>query len=305
MTIIANLILWLIVVWTLTSLHLPGNSLFINALQNSGHGAVFFIVSAVALWSLRAKKRNTPLRVTLCLVLILLVGVGIEVVQAFSGRGISMLDLLLNAGGTCTAYSIFLAIHSKRQTIKISAYLMAIILTSWCFHQPAEYLTATIFAKPLPILADFERVGSMAKVQPDNTTLNEGNHASIWPANSSRSLKVDFHPGRWPSVRFLEPYPEWVEYSQFTFQVMNTTQRVLPIRIRVDDASIEYPDRSFMIAKRNLMPGLNHVSVSLEELAIDARGGSSPSFKQISQFLFFLPNNEFDVTLVFDEIVLR
>ncbi|CAN0468920.1 unnamed protein product, partial [Hapterophycus canaliculatus] len=88
------------IVFSFTFLQLPGNTLFWNSLQNSGHAIVFAGLCVVAMYLLHHLHRKHTLLHIICVGLGLsALGILIEFTQQITGRGASPSDLLMNTAG--------------------------------------------------------------------------------------------------------------------------------------------------------------------------------------------------------------
>jgi len=304
--ILFNVAIWSVILWVFTRLHLPVESLFYNALQNSGHGIAFFVLTFFAMASFSHRLRRIRVLTLVVSVILFLLGATIELVQQLSGRGGSFSDLVMNGSGIVSggiAYCLFKA--KLNWTVRLPLAILAIGSIAWAIHKPAVFAFAEFIEKPLPTLNDFNAMGSGIKLLPRHTEIDIGNHAQVWPENSSQSLKVSFGRGLWPSVVFQEPPLSWCDYDTFVFDVYSPMSKAVRLYVRIDDESINFPDHSFMTARRMIEPGAGQVIIYFDDLADDARERGMPTFNDMSGFQLFMPgNNDRPKVLYFDDFKL-
>jgi len=304
--VLLNFGAWLAVLWVFTRFQLPVNSLFYNALQNSGHGIVFFMLTIFALTSLAFRfRRVVPLSLVVAANLFML-GTAIEFVQYLSGRGASFSDLVMNGSGIVSGAILFHLFKVElRWPVQLMLSVIAIGSIAWAIHKPAMYAFAELTEKPLPTLYDFDTMGSGIKLLPRNTEIIIGDHSSVWSTNQSESLEVVFKPGTWPSIVFQEPPINWCDYDTFLFDVYSPLPEAVRLNVRVDDDSINYPDHSFMTIRRMIEPGEEQVIVHFAELVDDASNRGTPTFQEMSSFQLFIASNQKQKMLYFDNFQLK
>ena len=294
-----------LMLWVFTQYTLRGDTLFYRALQNSGHGLGFLLLTLMLLVLTRAKGKDDLRRLPVIAALLFALGIGIELVQHLTGRGFSASDLVMNSAGivsACTLY--FLATRKVTRKVIAALLVIAALPMLWVISEPALYVAAKFIQYPLPELNDFDSTLSMVKVSTrhSNTKVSE---FTQWPSNSSKSLRVTFTRGRWPSVYFREPVAQWCAFEALVFDTYNPNGNVVTIRVRVDDPAIGYKNHSFMTVSRPLEPGANAVSVPFDELRETARERGMATFKHITGFQIFLVDNEEPVSIYFDNFRLE
>lgn len=302
-----------VVTFALMFLQLPGNTLLWRAIQNSGHTLIFAILSATVL-VLLMKLENIPPKsaLILCCSSLFVLGILIEFGQHLTGRGASVDDLTFNSAGIVVGCG--LAIFSLPSTKSIFSYinkwLIAIaggVAIAWSLKWPAIYLFAGLLRPSSPILADFENAGTHHFISGNGSSSNIVTYPS-WKRNPSRSLQVQFDPGRLPSVQFLEPMKNWSDFSQLTFDVFNAAEQPMQISLRIDDQTLGPHNEDHMTVARIVPEGGHHVVINFEDFKADAIQRNRPglaSFKNIRSFMVFVGTTDVRATLYFDNFALR
>ena len=301
------------VVLSFTYLQLPGNTLFWQSLQNSGHSIVFAGLAVVTMYSVM-RLRNTTLTLGALLAgsSLFAVGLIIEMSQQAIGRGASLQDLVFNfAGIVCglSAYAVGQAfLHKKAH--KPATWLVAIVgvaAIAWSLKLPMTFFVTSLQRPSLPTLTNFENPGAYLYVGGAGSTHQVAQH-SEWEQNRSQSVKVTFETGRWPNVSFKEPLEDWSNYSSITFTVFNPSDKAISMRIRIDDRSLGDLNDDHTTVSQNAPAGVSIVRLDFELFKDDAQNRNRPglaTFEKIRQFMVFLPAVESSTTLYFDDFFLE
>jgi len=306
--ILFNIIFLSLLLLLFVNFHLPGNTLFWNSLQNSGHTIAFLLATILTLKSIALTKLASTTAYLLALTLLFLIGTLIELVQHLSGRGVSASDLLLNTIGIVIGACFFIASDKRtnaKLSLKVSMFILAIVLTGWVMYKPTHYLISNTFAPDIPKLMDFDFIGASAKIRGYGSDIEIATHTEQWPENQSKSAKVTFKPGKWSSMRVLEAAENWNGYEWFTFKVLNKNTTEIKLMIRVDDQSINHVDHSHMSTRRQIPIGTSTVRISFKELAAEAQERGEAKFDQIKRFLVYIPRNKTTTTLYFDDFLIE
>lgn len=286
--------------------------MFWNSLQNSGHAIVFAGISVVAMYLLHRLHKKHSLLHIICVGLGLsTLGILIEFTQQITGRGASPSDLLMNTAGIvcgCCLYTFSISVFQQKQTIKsCSLFIVGTAAMAWSLQWPLVYAVAEVHRPAIPLLADFEDKGAQYFVTGNESVKNIKQHME-WSQNSSRSLKAQFQPGRYPNVQFLEPETDWSKFSHMTFKTYNPTGQPITISVRIDDRSLGVFDDDHMTVKQLIPVGSFEVALNFDLFKADALQRARPghaTFKHIHSFMIFVANNEKITTLFFDDFLLQ
>jgi len=300
-----NIVVWLFLYWVFTSFNLPQNTLFWNALQNSGHGLVFLIVTFIALNTIVTRNTRKPFLLTVILIIVFLLGVLIELAQHYSGRGASSTDLIMNSVGIAIGAALYLLTDGQAKPIeRIVLVQLTILLIGWCLHKPAIFLILKIFSLSSPVVMNFDSIASSYKITTDKSQVQISNHRSTWADNDTKSVKVTFSVERGSNFGIMEPPKNWTNYSSLTFRTFSQYPTSKRIAVRVDDQSIGVPDHSFMTVIVKVPPGSSVINLSLEQLTSDKRIANKPSLDQITKMYIYIPKIKNLTTLYFDDFEL-
>ncbi|MDC0434632.1 hypothetical protein OAM69_03210 [bacterium] len=240
-------------------------------------------------------------------VCILALGLFIECAQWFIGRGFSPLDLLRNLIGVCVGGTLYIAWISTAPR-KLTALTVAGLLLIVSFLPTAAFIYSGTLAPMPPTLVDFEQWGVTHRIRSTGAVTLVEHNESLWPANATLSARVQFLPDReWPSVLFAEVTPQWSNYQQLSFRVVNTQAIPLPLYIRVDNQDSGPESEIRMTVSRTIDPGESVITISLEEFRQQAEKSHPtrpPSMERILSFVLFMRRLEESHTLLFDDVEL-
>lgn len=204
----------------------PGSSRLSQAVQNAAHAPAFFALSLIVLTLLRncgASSSISSLRMrvfAICLVL----GIGIEGVQALLGRDASAMDVLADALGTVAGLACFTARGGRALIVCFVSLVAAWAPLAWCC---AAYLNRYWH---FPVLAEFHSSLDLYFLRSETSSLE---------LRSDGRLQVQFKSGDWPGVTIEEPQPDWTGYRSLLVELRNPGERSLPLIVRVHDAAHE------------------------------------------------------------------
>ena len=287
---------------------IPGDSLASNEFQNALHTLAFSLIAFVTLTALHPRTMRAPLRSGLPICVgILVLGLFIECAQWLIARGFSPLDLLRNLMGVCVGGILYIArIYPAPR--KFAALAGAGLLLIISFVPTTAFMVSKRLMPMPPTLADFEQWGVTHRLRSTGAVTRVERNELLWPANASLSARVQFLPDQdWPSVLFAEVYPQWHNYQQISFRVVNTQATPLRLYIRVDDQDSGPETEIRMTVSRMIDPGESVITIPLEEFRQQAekvQPTRQPSMDRISSFVFFLRRLEERRTLLFDDIKL-
>jgi len=211
-------------------------------------------------WSFR---RQVVAVVTLTLVL----GIGIEILQAGFGRYFDLVDVWNNLIGSLLALAFSGA--ARRGLTRLALILLRVVallfLVAGLLPLGRVLLDERLAMKQFPLLSDFETVVELGRW--------EGNaHLSISQdvvSHGASSLKMELTSERYSGL-FLKFFPEdWRRFKRLTFDMFNPSDSVLKLTCRVHDhmhgaSGNSYADRFNRVIA--LTPGWTRVDLSLEQI---------------------------------------
>ncbi len=298
-----------IIVATSLVVEIPSESIVGNEFQNAAHTLAFSLITFVALVRFKQRSVQNPFvrALPLC-VGILLLGLVIECAQWLIARGFSPLDLVRNLLGVCVGGALSIGWVSSALR-RVAAFAVAGLLLIGSVLPTAMFVVSGMFKPAMPTLADFEQWGVTHRLRRSTAILSIDRNDTVWPANTTRSAKVQFQADRaWSSITFLEVNPQWSNYAHMRFRVFNPQAESLRLYIRVDDSDLGPPPHNRMSVSRTVNSGESVVSIPLDEFREQALLGEhagQPLMTRISNFVFFMGRLDESATLVFDDVALR
>lgn len=224
---------------------------FFHTLQKLAHPVTF---GALALLFLTLFRRQSPRPLSsyvLALIVTVLCGAGTEAAQAFVDRDPSLLDVLRDTLGACTALAGFATLipgsdargRGGRRAIGASLALLgfAIMVTpisiSLAAYARRDFLFPTLFESCASLDRYFVSVrGANMDVVP-----------STGPTSSpcGKVLRVTLSGLPYAGVTLEEPYPNWRRGNTLVLDLRNPGDTDLPLATRVHDAThnFQFDDR--------------------------------------------------------------
>lgn len=228
---------------------LSGTSHWRAAINDAGHALVFGAMAWLVHTLLERYARRQPqsylaggarTRLVVAFALSVLIGAAVELVQASSGRGASAFDLLTDASGA----AFLLAVVSwRRSTVgsngrrAISAAIAAIsagVILAPLAEVAAAYRNRS---EDWPSLISEAQLSAGRFINATGGRLFWAKLPADWaaPANQS-ALELRFSGRGTPTIRWVEPWPDWRDYSALEIDIVNPDDRHLRWMLRVHDA---------------------------------------------------------------------
>ena len=227
---------------------IPSHNRWASDLSNAAHGPAFALVTLVVFALLRRssqQKFSIVGEYSLAILITILLGALIELLQHFTGRDAALVDLGTDALGALAVAGVFLVFDSR---VRESPTLVAprrigfVVAVVACILMLAPLVTtATAYLKrylSFPTLADFSLPLS-------TSFLHAGVSATVERAELPRELQSDERASigvrahltektGWVVV-LSEPVPDWRGYTHLNFDIANSTDEPLVLRLRVFD----------------------------------------------------------------------
>lgn len=230
---------------------------FFRALWDCGH--IFFFAGLV--FALRRQLPHSRARATAILTLwVLVVGGGIEIIQASIGRDGNWQDLLRDLSGAWLG----LFWLKKPNRLVWCARILVLLLVFPSFFK--VYVTAQnqrYAEKIFPLIADFEIDRNLHGIQ-GNIELN-----SKFFSQGQHSLKVHLTTEHYAEVSFSDFFNSWQGYRELAMDIYNPDIQPLRLTIRVDDrlhylSDFNYSDR--FNQRLHLVPGWNSIKIPVADI---------------------------------------
>ncbi|MEW8264975.1 MAG: VanZ family protein [Candidatus Thiodiazotropha sp.] len=281
----------LVLVGTATFLlgtQLPGDSRLMLSLQDSGHFLIFTLLMLALLWP----YRNSPRPPVWPLVsLVLLFGLLVELVQSLIGRQPSLYDLLMDLLGVAAGGILFFGLF-KRSLSPGLGLAVAALLALAAFSLPIYWLIVyQARAADFPQLINTD--GSISNA------LIKGSRGGVvrriaveedWRIPMELGVKsclyVSLQEGRWPGVSLFEPSPNWGGYRVLALTLYSDRADELTLTLRINDRNHNKQPEDRYSRRFTLHPGINRISVPLDEVE-DAPEGRSMDLSAISKLMLF------------------
>ncbi|NKB36128.1 MAG: hypothetical protein GKR93_03020 [Gammaproteobacteria bacterium] len=208
----------------------------------------------------------------LCLIVFLTtlaLGIIIELIQSFIGRGFSLLDLAFNLIGSSLGLSLLVyreCIHMPQAAKKVLYSLTAILLFYALTPVILSLMDEIKMYRSFPVLADFESKLELSRWEGDISIDKPG-----FSANEGNMLQVTLHTTQFSGTTLAYFPGNWTNYSQFLFDAYNPDTEVLSLTLRIHDESHygsgrgEYADRFNQTF--DLQSGWNAILIELEDIA--------------------------------------
>jgi len=250
------------------------SSLLLDSILNLGHIPLFAVVTGMTLWILDRKNwLHAAMRTYVWAFLIsALLALLTEIIQHFTPeRTFQVGDIINNVIGS----GVFLLLTYqyrrglpglKRWVMSTTAAVLLLITSVPALITSADELRAR---HDFPLLGSFETYGEMERWQ-----IVEGSFKRV-RTNATQgefSLKATLYPALYPGITMDYPPRDWSGYDTLTFDAYVAGKDSLPLTIRINDQehNEEYEDRYNRAF--TLLPGPNHVAISLSEVEHAAKG---------------------------------
>ncbi len=292
------------------TVELPGNTLFIGAMQNAGHTLAFFTLTWICLLVTRDRAYGV---FALLLIACALLGIGvlIEVVQHISGRNFSGYDLVRNSLGVGAGYCLFLALQRVSPTKRIARYLLlfaAVGMIAMSLSKATALFVSGLLAPSVPRVITFDQWGANLRIAITGGRATVAHHGDIWTSNATESVKVLFNSKRWRVLQLLEPPADWTGYATLSYTVFNPSTATADIMFRIDEMDKASNLRDGMTMLKQISPGESVNTVNLAELrqrVATEFNYETPPLTQVSSITFFARGDTQAMELYFDDFTLQ
>ena len=236
--------------------------------------------------------------------LTLLLGVGIELIQATLGRNFDLADVLNNLAGSLLVLAFSACGRQSPKRWRLLVQLLAVLMLSVGLFPLGkalfdEYQASTQF----PILSDFESSLELDRWQ--GNSLRSMNRDFV--AHGDFSLKVDLNTDRYSglSLKFLPG--DWRAFEMLTFDLYNPSKAALRVTCRIhdrfhadyDNAYTDRFNKTFIIE-----PGWIQVDLPLKQVS-EAPKNRMLDLEQVAGLGIFVMDQKEAKTLYIDHVRLR
>ncbi len=309
----------LAVVLAMTNLQLPVDSIFYSALQNSGHVLIFCFLTLVSLALLSGIETAKPQRrYVYVFSALMIIGLSIELIQRYIGRGFSASDQLLNLGGILAGFLAFESVtrlKGKQYGKGLLCGFATLLVLLAGFIKPIQ-VAVNYFQRPgPPVLADFEEPNALLRFFHFGTGDFAITKAPVeWEHNNTHVLRARTGNQHRVRIQLREPHADWSEYQWLDFEVFMAEKKHGTLLLLLRDRSNWRNEDGIDAYKHfiKLNPGLNQISVPL--MGLNQRIGvmidntiqnKMLNIQNMQEVVFLLLAGEEFRTLFLDNVTLR
>ena len=298
--------------------NIPGHTLLIAEIQNTGHGAAFGAFSILLLLLLRKtipdKSTRTSSNYLIAFGISTFAGIGTEIMQHFIGRDAEIADIVRDILGSLAFLGFYFSfdtrahlastISDKKLTKFLRVISMAVLLLTFA---PLILCTTAYICRDaiFPTIYDFESHLTDQFMSLQDSELNLVVPPIGWE-NIKQSLvaQLILNKSSYPGFTILEPYPNWTGYISLCFDVFSANKDTSLMCLRIDDAHHNYDYTDRFNRKLLVAPGLNRYRISLSELRL-APATRETDMNAIQRIVIFGSNINRPLTVYFNKFWLE
>lgn len=298
--LIPQLALFAVVILVTTFGYLPGDSMFMQELQNTGHTFVFGLTALISIKWLRqssGRENLQPLyQYLLVLSLCLFAGIAVEFLQIFTGSDADIDDVIRDAAGIVAClgfFSVFdkglmATIRDHGKTVKTGVALVSsMVLISALYPLARVAIVSVEREAAFPVVVDFSSGWWRSFVATDHAQISIVPAPDEWREMSGKPVaRVTLDRGLYPGIKVVEPQPDWSGYDYLNFTVFSDNSAAMILTIRVHDKrhNQRYSDRfNRAITVRR---GENTVKIPLADIRT-APANREMDMKEIAELMLF------------------
>jgi len=233
----------------------------------------------------------------------MLIGIGVELVQHYTGREASALDLLTNLLGLISGLCLIEAFpqgkSSKYRRASFVLVMTSVALIVVCI-MPLLLLSASYLQrnKAFPVIADFGADWREAFIKFNQTEL----HTKDDPGQNDLHW-VTFEPTEYPGISIIEPVSDWTEYDRLVFTLYSNHEYMIRVTVRIHDVVHDQSHSDRYNISLAVEPGMNMYQILLKDVE-QAPLGRTLDMTAIAGLILFANGLEKPVTLGISNISL-
>lgn len=297
-----------LLLWVLATGRPPHPTMLWQEVFNLGHIPLFGLVAVLALEASRALIPAFSARpfshYLVAFVFVAVISLVSEVIQLdLPNRKAEVQDAVHNLIGAVCFLAIRYAFDANYRSqanrvprgLLVGVVLFALFVSSWDLIELGWRYGMR--AAAFPVVVDFDSRWQQPFLSLPRAGLAIVPAPQEWRSKAGQTVaEVSFPHERWPGVTIREPYPDWTGYRSLRVQVFSPESRIVPLTFRIDDArhNQEYRDRFNRTV--NIEPGLNDLSISLEDVR-KAPADREMDLGDISQIILFTNTPEEPIRL--------
>ena len=278
-------------------LPIAADNLWWREVFNSGHTALFLVISFVLyFWLLSTFPfLSAGIMYLTVLLLMLLLGIAIELIQSGLHREASMDDLYKDFYGIISGLGFVMFVRQKNARNRILSFVFS--LAFLFFGVSSLFQLGWHYAQrdsAFPVLVDFDKNWLASFVRFNNTELL--GHANTERTDNEKFYRLRFDVAQYPGVSIIEPEENWSDFNKLHFDVYSDNASDIEMVLRIHDQlhTQAYSDRFNKVYV--IRHGLNEIDVNLSDVR-KAPLNRELDLMNITGVKFFLINLETSVFL--------
>lgn len=296
---LAVAVLVLVLVVLLMPLAWPWDGRLLKALENASHIPLFLVAMLAALsliqprihwvnfWKLLAGGVG--------------VAMGVEVVQAVTGRDPDVGDAFYSALGCWAAVLLWFSTHTARRGLILGAWLLCSLVLVPCVLPASLILADRAHARlSFPLMASFEGRSEIGRWWPNGVRLSRVTH-QVTQGRHALRVSVPRAKTTYPGLFMADGVRDWRGYRQLCFDVYLSGGSERLIWVRADDRLGHPPYAERAQTQLSLMPGANRICLDLDTFLRTPEGRPLEAAHIVLWGLFFESAQSGD-SLVLDHI---
>ncbi len=263
--------LLLLAVVILLLMPLPRSFRELDALGDLGHAPLFGTLAALLyLWGRPWLPRWDWLAALCVWIVIAVIGVGSEFLQAQLGRNSSWSDAYADMLGAAAFLIWCLSYHWKGKAWRTVAIAVGIgcLIAAW--RAPMLRMADTLIQRyEMPLMGSFERETELSRWQFPHCKIGRSSH---WATQGEQSLVLEMLPAKYPSAILYWTPTDWSGYHTLSFDVLLHGSEPLQIVVKIED---DYPGREVddrYNGQFTLHPNRNTIHIDLWDVVIAPKG---------------------------------
>lgn len=297
--------------------NLPAQSRLWREFTNAGHAPLFGVLSVAVLVLSRSwitRWRRPIHHYYFSAVATSLTGLFTEVVQYFTPRDASGLDMIYNLAGILSFLLIAATFDKNLRSVtlfrmtrsRVVARLVAVVLFSTAFISFSTIALAHAHRKvQFPVILDFESWLDKSFLLTSYAQIDFVSPPPEWTTNlSSRVAKWTITPDRLSAVTVQYPNPIWTGYKYLYLEIFSTLAQPVPITLRVNDVQHNFDSADRFNTTVEIQPGANLLTIPLTDIE-NAPHGRKMDMSSIASIILFTSISTDKQMLFLDNIQLK
>lgn len=290
------LVFFILLVIVVAFSDIPGNTMLIEEIQNTGHTIAFGFSAIFSLWLLRhtsiIKSHNILSQYLVVFALCLIAGITVELLQWMTNRDAEVSDVIRDLAGIISFLGCYSLVDKnitsgKNKTKKLILFTSLVVLVAALY--PLARLTYVYNQRnqAFPTLIDFGSSWFENYIVTQNATLKVVAAPDNWTTESGKLIaRITLHRAKYPGLHLREPLPDWRGYTHLHFKILSPKSARLSLAIRFRNNNSIQKSYDQIIHGINIKPGNNTVRIALQNTQV-APGIHQLNMKEITGVLLY------------------